>query len=292
MRAPPLPHCWRARGGFTKAGAGTLTLTGNNTGLTGTINLNAGTLSVVDSSSSTTLIKALGNAANPLMLNGGTLQVLANGDGTANAQSLTLGAYNTTVTADSAIDVNRASGTTAAGKTIVLGNLSIGASTLTVTDANNYGVRFGNVTLTGNATFNVVNTNSTPSALTLNNILSTTNSITKTGAGSLAINAGTFGSLTINAGNVDLTGTGTMGDVTVNGTGTLTSHSSDNWTMNSLAYNSTSGSSNFNAVSKREKKRGRPDTSASTKRQHLPTQFHPRHTRLVPFSATKRGSKN
>jgi fibronectin-binding autotransporter adhesin len=239
--------------GFTKAGAGTLTLTGNNTALTGTINLNTGTLSVVDSittgTGSLTLIKALGNAANPLMLNGGTLQVLANGDGTATAQNLTLGAYNTTVTADSAINVDRASGTTAAGKTIILGNLSIGANTLTVSDGNNYGVRFGNVTLTGNTTFNVVNANSTPAALTLNNIVSTTNSITKTGAGSVAINAGTFGALTINAGNVDLTGTGTMGDVTVTGTGNFTSHSSDNWTMNSLTYNSTSASSNFNAVS-------------------------------------------
>lgn len=238
--------------GFTKAGAGTLTLTGNNTGLTGTITLNAGTLSVLDATTtgtgSQTLIKALGATANPLVLNGGTLQVLANGDGTTATQNLTLGAYSTTVTADSTINVDRASGTTATSKTIILGNLSIGANTLTVTDANNYGVRFGNVTLTGNATFNVVNVNTSPAALTLNNILTTTNSITKTGAGSLAINAGSFGNLAINAGNVDLSATGTMADVTVTGSGNFTSHSSDNWTMNSLTYNST-GTSNFNALS-------------------------------------------
>jgi len=239
--------------GFTKTGAGTLTLTGNNSSLTGTINLNAGILSVVDTTTTSgTLIKLLGNSANALMLNGGTLQVLANGDGNstvASPQTLTLGAYNTTVTADSTINVDRASGTTAAGKVIALGTLSIGANTLTVTDGNNYGVRFGTVTLTGNATFNVVNANSTPAALTLNSIATTTNSITKTGAGSLAINAGTFGNLALNGGNVDLSGTGNMADVTVTGTANITSHSGDTWTMNSLTYNSTSTSSNFNAVS-------------------------------------------
>lgn len=236
--------------GFTKAGAGTLTLTGNNSGLTGTINLNAGTLSVVDTTTTSgTLIKALGNSANALKLNGGTLQVLANGDGTATAQTLTLGAYNTTVTADSTLSVDRASGTTAAAKTIQLGTLSIGASTLTVTDGDNYGVRFGTVTLTGNTTFNVTTINTTPVGLTLGSIATTTNSITKTGAGSLAINAGTFGNLNLNAGNVDLSGTGGMGDVTVSGTANFTSHSGDTWTLNSLTYNSSSGSSNFNAVS-------------------------------------------
>ncbi len=242
--------------GFTKAGAGTLTLTGNNTTLTGPIILNAGTLSVVDSTATgtgtLTLIKALGNASNTLTLNGGTLQVLANGDNASTVsapQTLILGGYNTTVAADATINVDRASGTTAAGKVIQLGNLSIGANTLTVTDGNNYGVKFGTVTLTGNVTFNVVNLNSTPAALTLNSITTTTNSITKTGAGSLAINAGTFGNLALNAGNVDLSGTGSMGDVTVTGTGNFTGHSGDTWTMNSLTYNSTSTSSNFNAVS-------------------------------------------
>ncbi|OYW77180.1 MAG: hypothetical protein B7Z37_05380 [Verrucomicrobia bacterium 12-59-8] len=239
--------------GFAKEGAGTLTLTGNNTGLTGTINLNAGTLSVVDTTTTSgTLIKALGNSSNALKLNGGTLQVLANGDGTATTaspQTLTFGAYNTTVTADSTLNVDRASGTTAAGKIIQMGTLSIGSSILTVTDSNNYGVKFGNVTLTGNATFNVVNTNSNPVALTLSTIVTTTNSITKTGAGAVAINGGTFGNLNLNAGNVDLSGTGGMGDVTVSGTANFTSHSGDTWSMNSLTYNSSSASSNFNAIS-------------------------------------------
>lgn len=233
--------------GFTKAGAGTLTLAGNSTGLTGTINLNAGTVSVVDTTTTSgTLIKALGATANPLSLNGGTLQVLANGDGASTAQTLTFGGYNTTVTADSTIVVDRASGTTAANKTIAFGNLSIGASALTISNSNGYGVRFSTLTLTGNATFNVANSSV---GLTFNNVTGGTNSITKTGAGSLVINAGNFGDLNINAGNVDFNGTGTMSTVTVSGTSTWTSHSGDNWTMNAMVYNSSSTGSNFNAVS-------------------------------------------
>lgn len=241
--------------GFTKTGAGTLTLTGNSTGLTGTINLNAGTVSVVDTvttgTGSVTLIKALGASANPLRLNGATLQVLANGDGVATAQNLTFGGYNTTVTADSTINVDRASGTTAANKTIVFGNLSMGTNTLTVSDSSNYGVRFSTLTLTGNATFNVTtaNTSGSPVGLTLNGVATTTNSITKTGAGSMVINAGNFGDLNINGGNVDLNTTGSMANVTLTGTSTLTSHSGNVWTMNSLTYNSSSSGSNFNAVS-------------------------------------------
>lgn len=234
--------------GLTKAGAGTLTLTGSSTGLSGAINLNAGTVSVVDSSSSTTLVKALGAASNPLTLNGATLQILANGDGTTSAQTLTFGGYNTTVAADSTIKVDRASGSTAITKTVAFGNLSIGGSTLNVTNNNSYGVKFNAVTLTGDPTFNVANTSGTLAGLTFNSIVTTTHSITKTGAGSVAINAATFGDLFINAGNVDLGGTGTMGNLTATGSGNFSSHSNDNWTFGSIAYNST-GSSNFNAVS-------------------------------------------
>lgn len=234
--------------GFTKLGAGTLTLTGNSTGLTGAINLNAGTVSVVDSGSSTTLIKALGATANPLTLNGATLQVLANGDGTATAQTLTFGGYNTTVAADSTIKVDRASGTTATTKTVAFGNLSIGASTLTIANANGYGVRFNTTTLTADTTFNVTTSSSNLAGLTLSSIATTTRSITKIGAGSVAINAGTFGDLFINAGNVDLSGTGTMGNLTATGSANFSSHSGDNWTFGSVTYNST-GASNFNALS-------------------------------------------
>lgn len=59
--------------GYSKEGTGTLTLTGDNsTALTGTVTLKGGTLSLI-TGSATNLQKAIGNAANPVVFQGGTL---------------------------------------------------------------------------------------------------------------------------------------------------------------------------------------------------------------------------
>lgn len=232
--------------GFIKAGSGMLTLSGNNSGLTGGVTLNAGTLQAVDTTTTATgnqtLVKVLGANTSPLTLNAGTLQIRANGDGTTTAQTLTFGAYNTVVGGDVTISVDRASGS-GTTKTIAFGTLSIGTNTLTVTGGDAYILRFGTATLTGDVTFNT-----TTAGLTLNAISGGTHNVTKQGAAALVLStSSTFGNLTITGGNVDLTGTNSTADVNVSGSGNFTTHSGETWTMNSLTYTSTSTVSNFNA---------------------------------------------
>ncbi len=61
-----------------------------------------------------------------------------------------------TIAGSVSIDVNRASGTVAAGNVFKLGGLTNGSQTLNVTGGNGYGLEFGGAsTLTANATFNV-----------------------------------------------------------------------------------------------------------------------------------------
>ena len=107
-------------GTFTKAGAGVLTLSGNNSGFTGTSNLNGGTI-------------AIGAANNigvgPLVFDGGTLQTT--GPLTL-ANAITLNAGGGTVQTDAA--------TTLSGIIGGAGGLTkTGTANLTLTGANTYG---------------------------------------------------------------------------------------------------------------------------------------------------------
>lgn len=86
-----------------------------------------------------------------LTLQGGTLRFQNNG--TATPGDINFANYNPVVTGDSTLTVDRDSAN--AGNTIVLGNLAIGANTLTITNANTYKLRVGNITLSGSPTFNV-----------------------------------------------------------------------------------------------------------------------------------------
>ncbi|NBW85517.1 MAG: hypothetical protein EBR23_01465, partial [Planctomycetia bacterium] len=135
---------------LTKAGLGTLTLTNSANSYSGGTILNAGSLTAQAATQSTTLSNnVLGTG--PLVLNGGTLNLRDNGDGVAAAQTITYG-NSTTLNGATTITVDRVA--TSTTKTIGLGTLTVNNNpTLTVTNTNSYGLRFGATTLAGNATF-------------------------------------------------------------------------------------------------------------------------------------------
>ena len=204
---------------LTKAGANKLTLSVDST-RTGAAQINAGTIAL-------NTANALGTSAVPVTLNGGGL-TLANNAGTA------FGAYNTTVTASSTITPDRiAAGTSV---THTLGTLTIGTSTLTVAasvnfSASNIGsLTFGNVTLTGNPTFALNNTNTIFGVTTLGAIDDggVVRAISKSGTATLTLGTaatslvdGTAFNLSAGITNLNVTAAlGTLANVTVTG-GTL-----------------------------------------------------------------------
>ena len=204
--------------GITKAGAGTLTLTGTNT-FDGGLTVDAGILRAETNTA------ALGTGT--VTLNGGTLAL-------ASATNTTFG-NNVAVTADSFItaDVIPSDGTVA-GRTMTMGTLSIGNNTLDyrnggdISGSGDMVVRFYETTLTGDATFNVQNQDS-GSTLRLGRIAGGTNSLTKTGTGLLQLDnvdnvysggttllRGTLRGMAANAfGSGDISNTGAVGGQTL-----------------------------------------------------------------------------
>ena len=237
--------------GLTKSGNGKLTLSGDNSGLSGVVTLSAGTLRASSAN-------ALG--AGTLSIAGGTLELASNNGVSFNC--------NTTVSADATIKSDRAANDNGAGATQTLGTLSIGGQTLTIdrggnVGSGNTGITFGAVTLSGAPTFTV----NASSLLTLASvtgatqniiingagdttvsgaIATTSGSLTKSGNGILTLNgANTFtGGLTINAGTVSLGNTGALNENTVafgsGSTGTL-SLNGNNATIAGLNTNATAG---------------------------------------------------
>lgn len=225
--------------GFTKAGAGMLTVTGVNT-FTGNVTVNAGILRATINAA------ALGTGAATLTLAGGELQL-------ANSNANIAFNRNTTVTANSQITADTTVGFGANDSRVnthTLGTLSIGAQTLTVASGanvlsnqnttGNSGITFGATNLTGNATFNILNptvapafrttlgaTNNLVTLLTLGAVTDNGNTATFTGSGNFAqtgVWGGGAGGITLGSG---YTGTATLsqtntftGAVTING-GTL-----------------------------------------------------------------------
>jgi len=215
--------------GLTKAGTGSLTLSGANT-YSGTTAISAGTLRAVGTS-------AMGTSS--VTLSGGTLE-LANDTDAAYAN-------NVTVSVSSTIKSDRSTGTGAAS-TNTLGTLSIGAQTLTIDRGSNVtsgtaGVTFGATTLSGASTF-TVNSGSqlnlaaitllNATALTIGGAGDTTvsgvissgnssSSLVKTGTGTLTLsgNSSYTGSTNITAGTVKLGSAGASG-ASVFGSGSST----------------------------------------------------------------------
>jgi fibronectin-binding autotransporter adhesin len=184
--------------GFTKVGAGTVTLSGANT-FTGPVILNTGTLVATTSNT------ALGTGST-LSLRGGELKL-------ANDTALTM-ANATTVAGNAQITTDTAGGTT--GVTHSLGTLSIGGQTLTVSGGSTVmtgtqGLTFLGTSLTGNATIAVNNSTAAGSTsttlLTLGVITNNGFTSTFTGNGSVAQSAAAVAG---------------VGGITYSGTGTLT----------------------------------------------------------------------
>ena len=141
-----------------------------------------------------------------MTLNGGTLDLAI--DGSVNA-------HNTTVGGNATIASDRSTG--GSGVTHTLGTLEIGAQTLSVTagasvTSGTAGTTFGATTLSGNATFDVVNSDSANAQLTLGAVGQSggVRSLTKTGNGTLALSAAISftGNTTVQAGKLSLANRG------------------------------------------------------------------------------------
>ena len=166
---------------LTQAGTGTLVLTGANTyGSGGFTLLNSGTLQGADTtathSGNATLTTVFG-ASTLSAANGTTIQLRANGDGTATAQTLTFGnavqiaSTGATVT----VDVDQQATTGGTNKTIGLGSFSVGANVkLNVTGADAYNLA-ASITPGGGTTTSIVTLNPTTANLIVGTIGAGTN---------------------------------------------------------------------------------------------------------------------
>lgn len=204
---------------ITKTGGGLLVFSDILTGFAGTIALEQGTLSLQ------TTPQILGTGT--LAVSGGVLQVSGNtGRDNSNAA--------VKVTGDATFRAER--GMAGGGLTHTLGNLTMGAHTMTVTSSalmtnGTAGFAFGVTTLTGNATFDVVNGANASTNVSLGAV-SGEFGITKTGNGTQTLTAvNTYtGNTTVSTGTlilndnaelrlkIDTSGVNTQ----INGSGALT----------------------------------------------------------------------
>jgi len=219
--------------GLTKAGAGTLSLTGANT-YAGIVTISAGTLRIADFANGGAA-SGLGESpsvASSLVLNGGTLQYVGSTDTTTN-RLFTLG----TGTTAGALDSSGIGNITFSNTGSVV-NSGTGTRTFTLT-GNDTGTNNFDLVLTDQSTNKtsltksgtgqwIINTaqtytgNTTVTAGTLtlggNNLLASTGNLVVSG-GTLAMNGfnNTSGNLILSGGNVS----GTTGILTVNSVGTF-----------------------------------------------------------------------
>jgi autotransporter-associated beta strand protein len=180
---------------ITKTGGGTLVLGTANSGIAGTIALEAGTLSLRN------VDNVIGSGS--YSVSGGTLEVRGN-----TARTNSNAAVQVSGNATFATVRNNAG----AGVVNTMGNLAIGANTMTVTASSNMnsgtaGFIFGTTTLNGNAAFETVNNGSgATTRVTLGAVGETGGSrgLTKTGSGELSLTGiNTYtGSTTVSAGTL------------------------------------------------------------------------------------------
>ncbi len=192
---------------LTKSGIGTLVFAGSQTNFAGTIRLDQGTIVGQNQG-------GMGTAA--LVLNAGSLVLQRN--------ELSNYGNNATVTGDVTVTSSRAT-TAGDGVNHALGALAIGAHTLTMNSGNNglltggtAGISFGATTLTGDATFHIVNNlEGVTSRLRLGAISGSGLGFTKTGSGVLQLDAANTysGATVVNGGSLILGAAGSIGNSSV-----------------------------------------------------------------------------
>ncbi len=216
-------------GGLTTFGPGKLILSGTNTGLTGGLNLNQGTVNVSADAN-------LGSSNNPINFGGGTLQFASSYASSVAAHAITINAGGGTIDTQSAtISVGAIGGS---------GNLTkVGAGQLTFTGANTYGattISGGSVQIATGGSLGsgpVLNNGAlnfaTSASQAVPNVISGSGTLTQSGSGTITLSgnnsysgATNITSGTIQAGNANALGFGgpTMSSVpgaTVSGGGTL-----------------------------------------------------------------------
>jgi autotransporter-associated beta strand protein len=245
---------------LTKNGTGIATILENGTRSgSNTTTVNQGILELGAATALNT------NADAQLLLNGGQLRL-------ANDQNTTFAGTNITVSANSTITTTRASQSPGEVPVHTVGNISIGARTLTMSEGGvlqntDLGIiQTGAVTLTGNAVFNVVNNSNADALFKLGAIGQTggTRTLTKTGNGTLEFTANNSftGNTTVAAGtllansdssssavNVQNTatigGNGTVGTLTLANGATLSPGNSPG-TLNVQGDATWAGGSNYN----------------------------------------------
>ncbi len=126
--------------GLIKAGGGTLTVQGNNTSFGGPVILNGGTLTSSGS------VSALGS--DTITLNFGTFRLLNNGTASNTVAAI---AYSNNIIAQGnvTLNVDRVSANT--NNTISIPTLTVGSSTLTITNGDGYGFQVTGKTTLGGA---------------------------------------------------------------------------------------------------------------------------------------------
>jgi len=180
---------------ITKKGGGTLILGTANSGIAGTIALEAGTISLRN------VDNVIGSGS--YSVSGGTLEVRGNSARTNSNAAVQVSGNATFATARNNVE---------AGVVNTMGNLTIGANTMTVTASSNMnsgtaGFIFGTTTLSGNATFETINNGSgATTRVTLGAVGESGGSrgLTKTGGGELVLTGiNTYtGSTTVSAGTL------------------------------------------------------------------------------------------
>ncbi len=189
-----------------KTGAGHLVLSGTNA-FSGGLTIASGVVEARNNASLASSVVRTILGTGTVTLAGGTLQIRDNG--TSSAQTIQ---YNNNIVVQNgggSINVDRVSVNSLSS--IQFGNLSIGAQTLSFSSGNNYRVRFsGATTLTGNATFDVGTGGSQVMQVFLFGGVGGAFDLTKTGSGTLRMNAATnaiSGQVNVNGGTLALTGT-------------------------------------------------------------------------------------
>ncbi|MEZ5387073.1 MAG: hypothetical protein R3F13_16315 [Prosthecobacter sp.] len=210
-----------ARVAFNSA-RGTVTLTGNNVGFTGGITIDPLSILRIEG------VPAL--SGKTFTMTGGSLFLLADGDGTGNRDEAPFGFdHNITIAGNSTLGVGRVGNTTyydqASNKTANITSLTINAigtnngDILTVINNNGYGLNVTGATMLNVAEtkirVNTLSTSNVVAGFTLEGLVSGTSNIIKTGSGTLALtNSGNIftGEVEIQGGIVAVISDGALGN--------------------------------------------------------------------------------